>query len=94
LKEGTYVAVGEPYPGNFYTTMNGVARSELMSSNLWSGLQVASHRPNLGIYMVTHNTPAAFGLTYSNTNFGAGGYPQLYISNTNNLIRINTISLK
>jgi hypothetical protein len=38
--------------------------------------------------------PAAFGTTYTNSQFGAGGLPQLFIPDYSGLTLIKTIPLK
>jgi hypothetical protein len=99
LSEGQTVVGGLPGQSNFYTTLSGLNRSELLKSRLWEGLQVSPHpqfgfRSQVGIYKVINNTPSAFGTTYANSQFGAGGLPQLFIPNINNLQLIKTIPLK
>jgi RHS repeat-associated protein len=99
LKDGKYVVGGLPEQSNYYTTMSGLNRSGLNQNNLFQGLQVSKHplygyRGQVGIYRVNGNTPAAFGTTYANPQFGSRGLPQIYIPNYSNLQLIKTIPLR
>ncbi|MCX6180610.1 MAG: FG-GAP-like repeat-containing protein [Bacteroidetes bacterium] len=98
LKDGTNVVGGVPGQTEFYTTMSGLERSEY-SKQIWEGLQVKPHdvrgpRTEVGIYTVVGDTPAAFGTTYANPQFGAGGLPQIFIPNFEGLKLVETIPLK
>jgi RHS repeat-associated protein len=99
LSDGKYIVGGLPEQSNYYTTLSGLNRSGLNKSSLFEGLQVAKHpqygyRGQVGIYKVTGNTPAAFGTTYANPQFGSGGLPQIFIPNYSGLQLIKTIPLK
>jgi hypothetical protein len=99
LGEGKFVAGGLPGQSNYYTTLSGLNRSSLNKTTLFEGLQVAKHpqfgyRGQVGIYKVTGNTPAAFGTTYTNPQFGSGGLPQIFVPDYSGLKLIKTISLK
>jgi len=99
LSEGKQVVGGLPGQSNYYTTLNGLNRSGLNQETLFEGLQVAKHpqfgyRGQVGIYEVTGNTPAAFGTTYANPQFGAGGLPQIFIPDYSGLQLIKIIPLK
>lgn len=99
LKDGKYVVGGLPGQSNYYTTTSGLNRSGLSRNNLFKGLQVSKHpqhgyRGQAGIYRVSGDTPAAFGTTYANPQFGSGGLPQIYIPNYSNLQLIKTIPLR
>ena len=99
LKEGSYVAGGLPGQSNFYTTIKGLNRSNLSASSFSEGLQIQPHptfgyRGQAGIYQVTGNTPAAFGTTSANPQFGAGGIPQIFVPDFSKLKAITTLPLK
>ena len=99
LSEGKQVVGGLPGQSNYYTTMSGLQRSGANKTSLFEGLQVAKHpqfgyRNQVGIYNVTRETPAAFGSTYANPQFGAGGLPQIFIPDYSSLQLIKTIPLK
>jgi RHS repeat-associated protein len=100
LKEGKYVVGGIPGQSEFYTTINGLNRSNLSKSALGQGLQIQpnpvhGYRGSVCIYKVTKSTSAAFGTTYANPQFGNGGLPQLFIPNYQNVLTpVMTIPLK
>ncbi len=99
IGEGKFVVGGLPGQSNYYTTLSGLNRSGLNKTSLFEGLQVAKHpqfgyRGQVGIYKVTGNTSAAFGTTYANPQFGAGGLPQVFIPDYSGLQLIKTIPLK
>jgi RHS repeat-associated protein len=99
LADGKNVVGGLPGQSNYYTTIKGLNKSGINQVSLFEGLQVAKHpqfgyRGQVGVYEVTGNTPAAFGTTYANPQFGAGGLPQIYIPDYSGLRLIKTISLK
>lgn len=99
LGDGKYVVGGLPGQSNYYTTLSGLSRSSLNKDKLFQGLQVSKHpqfgyRGSVGIYKVNGNTPAAFGTTYANPQFGAGGLPQIFIPDYSGLRLIKTIPLK
>lgn len=99
LEEGKLVYGGLPGQSNFYTSFKGLSRSGYNKSNLWEGLQVQSNpvhgpRTEIGIYQVNAYTPAAFGTTYANPQFGSGGLPQIYIPDYSNLELIGIIKLR
>ena len=99
LVGGKYVVGGLPGQSNFYTTLSGLNRSGLGKNSLFQGLQISKHpqfgyRSHIGIYRVGGNTPAAFGTTYANPQFGSGGLPQLFIPDYSGLQLIKTIPLK
>ncbi len=99
LSEGKYVVGGLPGQSNYYTTLSGLNRSGLSKNSLFQGLQVSKHpqfgyRGQVGIYRVGRNTPAAFGTTYANPQFGAGGLPQIFIPDYSGLQLIEMIKLK
>ncbi|WP_121353942.1 DUF6443 domain-containing protein [Flavisolibacter nicotianae] len=100
LKEGTIIVGGLPGQSEYYTTLSGLNRSGFSQSNLWEGLQVQPHplwgpRKSVGIYRVKKTTQAAFGTTYANPQFGAGGLPQIFVPKyQNNLELISTMQLK
>jgi toxin YxiD len=88
-----------PGQSNYYTTLSGLNRSGLKKATLFEGLQVAKHpqfgyRAQVGIFEITGKTPAAFGTTYANLQFGAGGLPQMFIPDYSGLQLIKTIPLK
>jgi hypothetical protein len=94
LKPGTYVVGASPGQGNYYTTMSGMARSELDVVRYYQGVQLAPNltnpaydvvRDGLTVYRVAESTPAAFSRTLANSQYGAGGLPQLYIPNYSGL---------
>lgn len=99
LGDGKFVVGGLPGQSNYYTTLRGLNRSGLSKNSLFQGLQVSKHpqfgyRGQVGIYRVSGNTPAAFGTTYANPQFGSGGLPQLFIPDYSGLQLIKTIPLK
>ena len=99
LRDGKYVVGGLPGQSNYYSTLSGLNRSGLSKNNLFQGLQVSKHpqfgyRGQVGIYRVNGNTPAAFGTTYANPQFGSGGLPQIFIPDYSGLKLIKTIPLK
>lgn len=99
LSDGKYVVGGLPGQSNYYTTLNGLSRSSLGKNNFFQGLQVSKHpqfgyRGQVGIYRVNGNTPAAFGTTYANPQFGPGGLPQIFVPNYSGLQLMKKIQLK
>ncbi|OJX33880.1 MAG: hypothetical protein BGO86_03095 [Chryseobacterium sp. 36-9] len=99
LAEGKYVVGGLPGQSNFYTTLKGLERSGFSKSALGEGLQIQPHptfgyRSEVGVYKVTESTSAAFGTTYANPQFGAGGLPQIFIPDYSGLELISTIPLR
>ena len=55
------------------------------AQRIFEGLQVGPrnglYRPGMTEFVVTQDTPAAFGIVRANTDYGAGGLPQIYIEN-------------
>lgn len=99
LKKGQKVVGGLPGQSEYYTTFNGFNRSKEITDDLWNGLQVKPHpkfgyRKQVGIYEVVDDTPAAFGTTKANPQFGNGGLPQVFVPEYKNLKLIETIDLK
>lgn len=98
LKAGTLVVQGVGGESNFFTTYRGVFRSKFQTETLWDGLQVMpnpvrGYRTQVQIFRLTQDLPAAFGTTYANPQYGAGGIPQIYIPNKINLQSTNIIDL-
>jgi hypothetical protein len=92
LRPGSIVLGGSPGETDFFTTERAVARSGLDARTLFEGLQVAPHpvhgyRPSVVAYEVLEEAPAAFGIVRANPQFGAGGYPQLFIPNWQGRLR-------
>jgi RHS repeat-associated protein len=85
LRAGTVVYAGTPGVSGFFTTSKSIARSGNDAIALFEGLQVApqastkAYRPAVTAFIVMQDTPAAFGIVRANPQFGAGGYPQLFI---------------
>jgi RHS repeat-associated protein len=83
LRQGTIVRAGEPGLTGFFTTTSAARRAGHDATRIFEGLQVAPrqgvYRPGLGAYRVVEDTPAAFGITRANPQYGAGGLPQLFI---------------
>jgi RHS repeat-associated protein len=84
LKKGTIIYGGFPGPTAFHTTEGGMRRSGGTKEGMWKGLQVMPDReygprPEMRVYVVTEDTPAAMALTRANGDWGEGGLPQLYV---------------
>ncbi len=56
---------------------------DLDATALFEGLQVSPrnglYRPGVTAFEILDDTPAAFGITRANSQYGKGGLPQLYI---------------
>jgi RHS repeat-associated protein len=90
LKKGTIVYGGLDKDGNpsgFFIPQEALDASGGSKKALWEGLQVKEnpkygYRDHLGAFMVTEDTPAAFGdQTLANPQFGKGGLGQIYTTN-------------
>lgn len=85
VKKGTIVYAGEPGVSGFFTTADAALKVGVDATRLNEGLQIAPrqgmYRPGLTAYEVTVDTRAAYGIAKANTQFGAGGLPQLFIPN-------------
>ncbi|WP_420138299.1 PAAR domain-containing protein [Sphingomonas sp.] len=99
LKKGTVIYAGDPGQSNYYTTPRAVQRSGGDAEALFKGLQVKPHeqfgyRPNVRAYEVTEDTPAAFGITRANPQYGEGGLPQIYIPEYSTLKPLDVTPLR
>jgi RHS repeat-associated protein len=92
LREGDRVFGGLPFPSEYYTTPEGAAMANGDATALYQGVQVrpfnGTYRGQLGEYEVAQNTNAAYGLTEANPQYGSGGYPQLFIPNFRQVLRL------
>lgn len=84
LPEGTIVVAGLPGQGSYYTTLNSLRRTGLVTENIWEGLQVKPHnefgyRKEMGIFVLTEDAPAAIGIVKANPQYGKGGMTQIVI---------------
>lgn len=90
LREGQLIVAGEPGLSGFFTTLQGLRRSNNDAPALFNGLQVpprtssngvTSFRPNAGIFEVLREQPAAVGIAraQSSSDFGVGGFPQAFL---------------
>ena len=84
IPAGTELVMGEPGPGGFMTTREAVDGVGADQSAVWEGLQVKphddhGHRPRMGTYVFTEDTPAATANTLANPQHGSGGMPQYYV---------------
>ncbi|MGO3183432.1 MAG: hypothetical protein ACTIJ9_11425 [Aequorivita sp.] len=71
LKRGKKVIGGVPGQSEYYTTMQGLSKSNRQAEKLWKGLQVKPHpqfgyRKKVAIYEVLDDASAAFGSTNAN----------------------------
>jgi uncharacterized Zn-binding protein involved in type VI secretion len=99
LKKGQVIYAGDPGQSNYYTTASAVQRSGGDAQTLFEGLQVKPHeqfgyRPNVRAYEVTEDTPAAFGITRANPQFGEGGLPQMYVPDYSTLKPLDATPLR
>jgi hypothetical protein len=88
LQPDMYLVGSTPGQGSYYTTMSGMARTEMDVILYNQGLQVAPNltnpsrdvvRDGLTIYRVTSPTAAAFGRALANPQLGSGGLPQVFV---------------
>jgi hypothetical protein len=85
LRSGTILYAGTPGVSGFFTTGKSIARSGQDATVLFQGLQTApqastgAFRPAATAFEVVEDTPAAFGIVRANPQWGAGGYPQVYV---------------
>ena len=90
LRPGTFVYAGVAGESGFFTTARAVVGSGGDATALNQGLQIAPkgglYRPGVTVYMVTEETPAAFGRALNNPQYGGGGLPQLYIPDYKNAL--------
>lgn len=100
LKKGTLIVGGLPGQGNFYSTFSTIRRANLDADRIFKGLQVRPqltpgpmgsklhlHRYKLGIFKVKEDIPAAFGRAVRNSQFGIGGFSQIYIEDFKNTLQ-------
>jgi hypothetical protein len=95
LKKGTLLYAGYPGQGAFYTTASAMRRAGGSASELWDGLQIATHdfrpaRSQMAVYEVTENTHAAFALTLANPKNGSGWLPQVVVPSYETTLRYLT----
>ena len=104
LKKGTLIAAAIHSPdvqdlSGFFTTMSGLRRTlsgDVVDANRFNqGLQVFSarpeFRPNVGVFEVLEDSPAAFGLAKNNPQLNPGNYPvlpQVYLPDWSNRVRL------
>jgi RHS repeat-associated protein len=84
IPEGTELVMGEPGPAGFMTTRAAVEGVGADQNAVFDGLQVKphrehGHRPQMGTYVFTEDTPAATANTTANPQHGSGGLPQYYV---------------
>ena len=99
LNEGTLVVGGLPGQTEYYSTMKSLERINFVKDDFWMGLQVKPHdifgyRQDIGVFRVSYDTPAAFGTTYANPQFGGGGLPQLFVPDYSSFELITKLILK
>ena len=91
LKKGTILYAGEPGLSGFFTTESAFRRAGTDAQAIFEGLQVkprdGMYRPTLTKFIITQDTPAAFGIVRNNPQFGPGGLPQIYIANFSEVIQ-------
>lgn len=95
LKKGTVLARLEP-GGNYFTTVEHLEKSGYDSRILNEGLQIApyknpvtkecSYRNKAQMYVLEEDMKVAYGQASANTQYGKGGFDQIYIPNANELI--------
>ncbi|MEV7415596.1 ricin-type beta-trefoil lectin domain protein [Streptomyces sp. NPDC089919] len=85
LREGDTLYGGYPGPGAYLTTPDGFALAGGDATAYYQGVQVGAwkgtYRQFMREYTVTQNTQAAYGITEANPQYGAGGLPQVYLPN-------------
>jgi YD repeat-containing protein len=100
LQPGIYVVGASPGQGNYYTTMSGLVRTGGDVIKYYQGVQVAPNltnpardvvRDGLMIYRVEELTPAAFGITSANPQYGQGRLPQIFISDYSRLTPVQLV---
>lgn len=83
LRKGTTIFAGEPGLSGFFTTQSAIRRTDFDATALFEGLQVPPRqglfRPGVTAFEVLEDTPAAFWITRANSQFGSGGWPQIFV---------------
>ena len=88
IKKGAIIYTGEPGVIGFFTTGKSIERAGGDATKLFEGLQVRPlevvpgvglYRPGVTAYEVLEDSPAAFGIVRANSQYGNGGFPQIYI---------------
>ncbi len=95
LKKGTLLYAGFPGQGSFYTTAGAMRRAGASASQLFGGLQIASHeskspRTRAAAYEVMEDTQAAFALALANPKYGDGWLPQVIVPSYKTTLRFLT----
>jgi hypothetical protein len=98
VRKGTFLICGDPGCTGFFTTERTIARAGGDSTRLFEGLQVApyqgEYRHSVYVYEAIEDSPGAFGLVGANPQYGAGGFPQVYLPNWQSKVRlVNRIDL-
>lgn len=91
VKKGTILYRGEPNGTEYFTTLDAIEQSDKVATKIFEGLQVEKnpihgYRGIMQGYIFNDDVASAYGITYANTQFGAGGLPQYYIPNVKDLI--------
>ena len=99
LKKGEIIYGGVPGQSEYYTTSMAISKAEGSSSSLFQGLQVkpsapqynhkitGPYRPGVTAYEVIRDSPAAYGVSKANPQFGKGGFEQLFIPNFETVLK-------
>ena len=91
VKKGTILYRGEPNGTEYFTTLDAIEQSDKVATKIFEGLQVEKnpihgYRGIMQGYIFNDDVASAYGITYANIQFGAGGLPQYYIPNVKDLI--------
>ncbi len=92
IKEGSVIYRGEPNGSGYFTNQNSIIKSGQNAKTLFEGLQVKPHdvygyRSKMQGYKATIDIPAAQGKALQNPQYGAGGFKQYYVPNSEDLIK-------
>ena len=92
LEKGTKVWGGAPGQSNFYTTDAVMKLVETDATKLYQGIQVGkgiypTYRAGMTMYEVMENITVGYAETLANPQYGAGGFPQYFITNYQSVLQ-------
>jgi len=97
LPKGTYVASAAPGQSAYYTSLSRFNGTDGTAQGYYQALQIQpnltypvypAYRNGVTIYQVTGDAPAAYSAaTTANPQYGAGGTPQFFIPEYQNVLK-------
>jgi len=91
IRKGTTLYRGEPNGTEYFTTLDAIEQSGRGATRVFEGLQVEKnpiqgYRKVMQGYVFHDDIACAYGIARANPQFGAGGLPQYFVPNVQDLI--------